>query len=350
MSLQYSHSSLPTLIEACRSAGYRFAAPVREGDRTHFGVVTSADALDLDSVVTDVSAKEFVFARCEAVCDFARDAKGEISVGDPCESSKPQPTVIFGARPCDAAALPILRKVFEWDYPDPFVLRKLDSTLVVTIPCTQTRETCFCTSVGLAPDSPQGSDIILHPAQDKGLFVVEPLTGKGRNLVARFPSVFTQGSAKISDAPHTAGTAMKPRFSPEELAKHLKNSFAEPFWKSAAEACIGCGACAFTCPTCHCFDIVDEGNQQRGARFKNWDACQFPLFTLHTSGHNPRAEAFERYRQRIMHKFLYFREKFGSTLCTGCGRCVANCPVGVSMLDIVERAAKLVPAAQGETK
>ena len=30
--------------------------------------------------------------------------------------------------------------------------------------------------------------------------------------------------------------------------------------------CLGCGACAYTCPTCHCFDIVDEGNVERGVR------------------------------------------------------------------------------------
>jgi ferredoxin len=97
--------------------------------------------------------------------------------------------------------------------------------------------------------------------------------------------------------------------------------------------CLGCGACAYTCPTCHCFDIVDEGNAAGGARVKNWDSCQFPMFTMHASGHNPRSTQGQRQRQRIQHKFRIYPEKFGETLCTGCGNCTRNCPVELGVLN-----------------
>ncbi len=98
---------------------------------------------------------------------------------------------------------------------------------------------------------------------------------------------------------------------------------------------MGCGACAYTCPVCHCFDIVDEGNGREGVRARNWDACQFPLFTLHASGHNPRHGQGDRQRQRIYHKFHVYPEKFGEILCTGCGNCARNCPVGLGVLPLV---------------
>lgn len=36
-----------------------------------------------------------------------------------------------------------------------------------------------------------------------------------------------------------------------------------------------------------------------------------------------------------MHKFKYYRDKFEKTLCTGCGRCVRNCPVGIDIHAVV---------------
>jgi ferredoxin len=42
-----------------------------------------------------------------------------------------------------------------------------------------------------------------------------------------------------------------------------------------------------------------------------------------------------RQRQRILHKFAIYPEKFGEILCTGCGNCTRNCPVGLGVLSVV---------------
>ena len=131
-----------------------------------------------------------------------------------------------------------------------------------------------------------------------------------------------------------------PEGGPVDLAKvkaWLEEHFEDRIWEEVATRCIGCGACAFLCPACHCFDIVDEGSRGEGDPPQNWDACAFGKFTNHASGHNPRDLQNKRYRNRIMHKFKYYDDKFGKTLCTGCGRCVRACPVGIDIEAILER-------------
>jgi len=126
--------------------------------------------------------------------------------------------------------------------------------------------------------------------------------------------------------------------STEGLKENLDEMYDDPFWDELHLRCLGCGVCTYLCPTCHCFDIVDEGNGAAGQRLRNWDTCQFALFTHHTSGHNPRPTGRERMRQRVMHKFNYFVSNFGDIACVGCGRCVRECPVNLDIRAVIEDA------------
>jgi Fe-S-cluster-containing hydrogenase component 2 len=107
--------------------------------------------------------------------------------------------------------------------------------------------------------------------------------------------------------------------------------FEDDFWQQASEKCLGCGACAYLCPTCHCFDISDETVGGAQVRYRTWDTCNFPLFTLEASGFNPRKQKSQRLRQRILHKFSYFPSTHGMAACVGCGRCVRACPVNLDI-------------------
>jgi ferredoxin len=82
---------------------------------------------------------------------------------------------------------------------------------------------------------------------------------------------------------------------------------------------------------------VDEA--QRDERVRNWDTCMFRVYSLEASGHNPRPSRAERTRQRLMHKFNYWLEHADQFGCTGCGRCVRYCPVGLDIRAMIRKAA-----------
>jgi Fe-S oxidoreductase len=65
-----------------------------------------------------------------------------------------------------------------------------------------------------------------------------------------------------------------------------------------------------------------------------------PLFTLETSGHNPRPTKGNRMRNRVSHKFSFYPERYdGFYSCVGCGRCVVSCPVSLDIRHMVCAAA-----------
>jgi ferredoxin len=285
--------------------------------------LNSAQELALEGFVhPGNSGKEFVFPRHERLFNFRTDGNSvEVTNGH----AEIPAQILIGVRPCDAAALPILDHVFNWDYRDELYNRRREATTVVTLACTAHDESCFCTSVGLSPNAERGSDAMLFDLGEA--YEVHCLTDKGRALFA--------GKTRSSDeaAPRAKGPEAK--FRPEQIKKFVDEHFADPFWQEASLACLGCGACAYNCPTCHCFDIVDEGNTRQGERVRNWDSCQFAYFTLHASGHNPRPDQGARQRQRVLHKFSIYPEKFGEILCTGCGNCTRNCPEGQGLLTLL---------------
>ncbi len=342
---------LQTLIDAAKTAGYRFVAPVRESNVTLFRETTKAGDIVLDEILPTKSVKEYFLAEHEAILKYKFGDGGDVEVQpfEPDDFAKP--TVIFGARPCDAAAGPIMHGVMTWDYDDNFFLERQKNNVVIAIACVEADEACFCTTVEVMPDGTDGADILLKPtAADIGAeqeYVVEAVTDKGKEFM-EVTGGWGSGDAQPASAIDELKSNLNAKFDHKAVHDWLTANFDHPFWKQATVSCIGCGICTFLCPTCHCFDIVDEGDIEGGRRVKNWDYCQGKLFTLHTSGHNPREFQFERYRQRIQHKFRYYVDKFGRILCTGCGRCQRACPVDHAMLHILKRIDELAkqPAAK----
>ena len=328
-------SGLPTLLDAIRQAA-RLVAPARDGERIAFRPVASPGEIapHTDYINPRNSIKEFLFPRTEPLLDYARTPEG-IQLQEP--QLDPPPTVIYGCRPCDANSLVIMDPLYDWDYHDTFWFRRRAATTVIAVACTRADESCFCTALGGAPNATTGSDLLLTPLDGQRL-LAEVITPKGQAIVDLAPTLFTDrapgagdGSGDKQAASKAAFDVLPPRLDLDRITEWLKANFESDRWAPASYKCWGCGCCTYLCPTCHCFDIVDEGSYRHGQRRRNWDACQTALFTLHASGHNPRPDQAARWRQRIEHKFNYYVQKFSLRSCVGCGRCIRHCPVNMNI-------------------
>ena len=160
--------------------------------------------------------------------------------------------------------------------------------------------------------------------------MVEILTEKGKQVSGSFADLLSDCIESVEKEKFLATVAVA--FDVDSVVAKTTASFNNTgLWLDQSLRCIGCGACAFVCPTCACFDFQDEQNTKKGVRLRLWDSCGFSLFTLHTSGHNPREVQSQRWRQRIMHKFSYMPDQLKVVGCEGCGRCSRACPVDMNI-------------------
>ncbi len=318
----------------------RVCAPMKAEDEVLFRVLEAGEKPLIEFANAKNAPKNFLFPRTETLLKFTRTGKGMVFAGDQKDGGE---TLLFGVRPCDARSFTLLDMLFDQEkYRDPYYLDKREKTTVVALGCVRPPyTTCFCTSVGGAPLSSEGVDILLMDLGEA--YLAEFLTPKGEALREAFggtPAGEAEEKQKETIATQAA-EEIRSRIPAREIKPILDARFEDPFWNTLHQKCLACGTCTYLCPTCHCFDISDEVKRADGIRIRNWDSCMFPMFTKETSGHNPRPSQKERWRQRVMHKFRYYVDNFGAIACVGCGRCVMACPVNLDIRKVVADIAKL---------
>lgn len=311
------------------AANRKIYAPVVAGEsQTEYRYNPDFKNITFDHIRSTLSVKNIVFPRIENLFNYT-STKTDSTIYD-IDLNKIPEVVLFGSHPCDNAAFDILRSIFCWDIKDDFFSKRFEKITVIGLSCHRSDEFCFCTSVGLSPDSVKGSDILLSRINN-GDYIADILSEKGNEILSSASDLFEPYSDE-----EPVITEVKQKFNHAKVTEKLSAAFEHPFWIENSLRCIGCGACAYVCPTCACFDIQDETKGKDGVRYRSWDSCGFGLFTLHTSGHNPRSVQSQRWRQRIMHKFSYMPDRNESLGCVGCGRCSSGCPVDMNIAEQLE--------------
>jgi sulfhydrogenase subunit beta (sulfur reductase) len=238
-------------------------------------------------------------------------------------------TVVFAVRPCDAHGIKLLDALFLDTNPvDSFYARRRGNTTLIGLACDTPGATCFCTSVGGAPDDSHDVDIMLFATP--GGYLAEAVTEKGRFLI---PGGEWKETTEEHHSIEYSGQFLIPEI--EKLLDH----FSDEYWTKISERCLSCRACAYVCPTCRCFVIRDEVlSPGQIERIRCWDSCAGENYRLVAGGHKPRAEKGERFRNRVYCKFEYFAKQYGQvaeSACTGCGRCIDVCPAGVDITEVL---------------
>ena len=331
---------------AAAADSYRLFGPAKEKDHHQFKALEKGQAPDMDLVNTRLSPKALLFPQSENMLEYSLDESHadhhimkEVAGDD-------APRAVIGIRPCDAKATMLVKLNFDTpDVKDPYWLKAYEATTFVGVACDAPLSTCFCTSAGCGPYHEEGLDIL---AMDRGdSYLAKILTDKGRAFA---DAAGWKTPADADDAFDTGRKTAEARIVSVVDSGNLADTdllelHAAPFWDDVAFSCINCGTCTFTCPTCWCFDIQDEVHGKSGVRMKNWDSCMFPIFTVHTTGHNPRDTKTQRVRQRFMHKLKYFVDKYqAGIMCVGCGRCVRQCPVNIDIRRVCEQMNSFKPA------
>jgi sulfhydrogenase subunit beta (sulfur reductase) len=256
------------------------------------------------------------------------------------DKSPEQKLALIGVRPCELNAILIQDKVFAGGtYKDPGYVNRRGNMLIVAVNCSKANKTCFCTSMACGPKAETGFDLALTEviSSTNHHFVIESGTPAGEALLKKL-STNPADKADIEAALQVTATTTKQMSRSVETdgLKDLLQSHPEASrWQDVGARCLNCANCTMVCPTCFC-STVDDITDLTGAaeRHRKWDSC-FTLDYSYIHGGNIRMSAQARYRQWLTHKMASWHDQFGSSGCTGCGRCITWCPVGIDITEEV---------------
>ena len=296
-----------------------------------------AEGMTLSQKLNTVrSAKDLFFPQVENLVNFKMSGK-KIEVIENRDTAAP--FTVFGVRACDCRSFDILDRVFLEEPADTYYQTRRENGTVITLACSKPAETCFCSTFGIDAADPSG-DVTCWMTEDtlywranttKGAALTEKLTllkdcneeavlaqqEKVRNIIEKLPL----NSLDLSGFD----------------GEHLIDWFNSPAWAELSESCLGCGTCTFVCPTCQCYDVQDFDTGKEVKRFRCWDSCMYSDFTMMAHGTN-RPTQKERFRQRFMHKLVYFPTKNDDIYgCVGCGRCLQKCPIHMNIVKVVRK-------------
>lgn len=319
---------------------YTVYLPIKKGEQRLY---KEYDVFSDDIVIGEVRPieplKSFFYRAREVV---AKGFKDELPRSDG------KPLAIVGVKACDLKGFKVQDHVFgNHDCQDPFYVKARKNNLIISADCTCAIDTCFCLALDLAP-YPQ-EDFDLNLSKVKGGFVVEVGSKKGEEQISKNSLLFKQASPEVINQKDKQRLEVI-----NKVDKNIKNNevpnqeifgdiieknYNSNIWEEEADTCVECGACNVACPTCHCFLLYDEKDEDKMARLRAWDSCMVKDFARVAGGANPREKLWMRLRNRFEKKFDFFPKVAKFYACTGCGRCISACPGKIDIRKVLKRLA-----------
>ena len=296
-----------------------------------------ADGIELSNQLNTVkSPKDFFFPQLENIMAFKVEGKN-IELTD--IRAESEDFVVFGVRACDVKSFDVLDNVFLNEPRDSYYANRREHGIIISVACNKPSETCFCQTFVIDATEPNG-DISVWYADGDAYWKAN--TEKGSALLSKLSSFLTESDEGAVNAAKEKTASIMKKLPLANLSSEsfgggkTKELFDRPEWKTLSESCIACGTCTFVCPTCQCYDIKDFNTGNGIVRFRCWDSCMYSDFTKCAHG-NPRLSQVERFRQRFMHKLVYYPENNGGLFgCVGCGRCLSRCPISMNIVKVMK--------------
>ncbi len=334
--------NLPKLYAALAEIGTLLLPCADKNGQANFAPYIDSSKVMLDAPLTVRSAKDVFFPQVENLLTFKTSGK-ELALEQniPLQGT----TIVMGVRACDARSFKILDKVFFKAPVDTYYQTRRENCVLIGLGCSAPEETCFCHALGIDACAPEcdvqvwlcGDALYWQPVTKKGAELTEKLVASSLLLAADAAEEKLVSAQREQTQKILAALPLHNFKFNAELTKDELKVFHSEVWQKIAQGCLSCCTCTYVCPTCHCYDIRDyQETEARTQRYRCWDSCMAKDFTLMAHG-SPRKTKVERFRQRYMHKLVYFPENNeGVYACVGCGRCLAKCPVHLNIVKVAK--------------
>ncbi len=310
--------------------------PIKMENQVNFAAWDETVEVDLTTLNSVKSPKDAFFPQSETLYTCKKD--GKKIVIEP-EALQSQDFVIFGMKACDVKGVEVLDKVFLVDPVDTFYAARREHGIIVAMACHEPEETCFCQVFGVDASNPV-ADVATWMID--GELYWKAITEKGEALTEQVKSLLVDADEAKVEAEKVAIKAIVEKLPYTGLSLEgwngdaLDEKFNSENWDDLYKTCLACGTCTFVCPTCQCYDIKDYSGANGVQRYRCWDSCMYSDFTMMAHGNN-RNSQMQRFRQRFMHKLVYFpANNEGMYSCVGCGRCVAKCPSSLNIVKVIK--------------
>ena len=335
--LKINVANLPALYQALAAQGELYVPAANKAGKVDFEKYTNEVEVNLSAHLTSRSLKDIFFPQVETLLAFKRAGKHlEIEAPELANA----PTIAFGVRACDARSFELLDKVFLKEPVDAYYAARRKACTLIGLGCSAPEETCFCGTFGIDATKP-ATDVATWLVGDELYW--EAQTEKGEALTKALGALLVAADAAPVAEQQAATKAMLKAMPlgsfkiAEKIPADELKTFNSAAWDKLSAGCLSCCSCTFVCPTCHCYDIRDYNvDDSKTERFRCWDSCMNRDFTKMAGG-NPRKSKKERFRQRFMHKLVYFPENNeGAFACVGCGRCLSKCPMNLNIVKVAK--------------